>query len=113
MPGFANGPLRVLPSNPIYFTSDGVAPVCLSGAHTWANLQDFGGSSPNFPFELDLSRISGTLWWRTLSPRTAETTSGPTSVDGGSRQAFRRPPGAGRWVLILSRDQDPTWRARP
>lgn len=36
------GPLRVHPTNPRYFTDDGGRPIFLTGAHTWANLQDSG-----------------------------------------------------------------------
>ena len=39
-------PLRVLASNPRYFTNDGVRAVYLTGSHTWYNLQDI---SPNDP----------------------------------------------------------------
>jgi hypothetical protein len=42
----ANGPLRVLPSNP-RFLSDGTgAVVLLVGAHTWNNFQDWGNADP-------------------------------------------------------------------
>jgi len=38
----AKGPLRVFPANPRYFTDGSGRAICLSGAHTWANLQDSG-----------------------------------------------------------------------
>jgi hypothetical protein len=38
----AKGPLRVFPANPRYFTDGSGRAVYLSGAHTWANLQDSG-----------------------------------------------------------------------
>lgn len=40
------GPLRVLSTNPRYFTDDGVRAVLLTGSHTWSNFQDNGGSDP-------------------------------------------------------------------
>ncbi|MEJ2705095.1 MAG: DUF6298 domain-containing protein [Sedimentisphaerales bacterium] len=48
----AAGPLRVLASNPRYFTADGKTPVYLTGSHTWANLQDGGyrGVTPDFDY---------------------------------------------------------------
>jgi hypothetical protein len=38
----AAGPLRVLPSNPRWFTDGSGRAVYLAGSHTWANLQDNG-----------------------------------------------------------------------
>ncbi|MBZ5593747.1 MAG: DUF6298 domain-containing protein [Acidobacteriia bacterium] len=38
----ATGPLRVHPQNPRYFADASGRPVFLTGAHTWANLQDTG-----------------------------------------------------------------------
>jgi len=44
-------PLYVHPTNPRYFTQDGVAVVYLTGSHTWANLQDIGlRGGPPFPY---------------------------------------------------------------
>ncbi|HEY4284090.1 MAG TPA: DUF6298 domain-containing protein [Chthoniobacterales bacterium] len=41
------GPLRVLKTNPRYFTADGSTAVYLTGSHTWSDLQDMtGGSDP-------------------------------------------------------------------
>jgi hypothetical protein len=37
-----SAPLKVLPSNPRYFTDDGVRAVYLTGSHTWNNFQDSG-----------------------------------------------------------------------
>lgn len=47
-----NGPLRVHPENPRYFTDDSGKVIYLTGSHTWANLQDIGlrGGDP-FPYE--------------------------------------------------------------
>ena len=61
MCSFAQGPLRVLPANPIYFTPDGTTPLVLGGVHTWANLQDFGGGLADFDFDeyLDLLHSYG------------------------------------------------------
>lgn len=37
----AEGPLRVLESNPRYFTSGGGRAILLTGSHTWGNFQDY------------------------------------------------------------------------
>jgi hypothetical protein len=42
----ANGPLRVHPTNPRYFTDNSGQPIYLSGSHTWTNLQDVGDGDP-------------------------------------------------------------------
>jgi hypothetical protein len=42
----ATGPLRVSPDNPRYFTNNSGKAIYLTGSHTWANLQDSGGSDP-------------------------------------------------------------------
>src|SRR5262245_14165752 len=42
----ANGPLRVHPKNPRYFADGSGKAVYLTGAHTWANLQDIGFTDP-------------------------------------------------------------------
>ena len=42
----ATGPLRVLSSNPRYFTDGSGKVVYLTGSHTWNNLQDRGSSDP-------------------------------------------------------------------
>ena len=47
----ARGPLRVSASNPRYFTDDTGKAVYLAGSHTWANLQDFGKTSPPPAFD--------------------------------------------------------------
>ncbi len=41
-----NGPLRVCPANPRYFTDDGGKPIYLTGSHTWTVLQDRGVTNP-------------------------------------------------------------------
>jgi hypothetical protein len=41
-----NGPLRVDPLNPRYFTDNSGKAIYLTGSHTWSNLQDNGGSDP-------------------------------------------------------------------
>jgi hypothetical protein len=35
-----NGPLRVHPANPRYFTDDTGRAIYLTGSHTWANFQE-------------------------------------------------------------------------
>jgi hypothetical protein len=53
----AAGPLRVHPTNPLYFTDDTKLPdgslkaVYLTGAHTWNNLVDMGRNDPPEPFD--------------------------------------------------------------
>jgi hypothetical protein len=42
------GPLRVPPGNPRYFMDGSGKAVYLTGSHTWDNLQDWGGGTPNF-----------------------------------------------------------------
>ena len=46
------GPLRVHPANPRYFSNGSGKAVYLTGAHTWANLQERGyaGITPNFDY---------------------------------------------------------------
>jgi hypothetical protein len=48
-----NGPLRVHPTNPRYFTDDGQRAIYLTGAHTWDNLQDMGEADPPKAFDFD------------------------------------------------------------
>ena len=43
--------LRILPTNPRFFTVDGSTPLLLTGSHTWANLQDIGDTNPPAPFD--------------------------------------------------------------
>ena len=40
------GPLRVHPQNPRYFTDDSGRAILLAGSHTWQNLQDSGSTYP-------------------------------------------------------------------
>ena len=48
----ATGPLKVLPRNPRYFTDGSGRAIFLTGAHTWANLQDTGVAPlPTFDWE--------------------------------------------------------------
>jgi parallel beta-helix repeat protein len=57
--GPMNGPLRVHPTNPRYFTNGGKNPdgslraVYLTGSHTWDNLQDIGESDPPAAFDFN------------------------------------------------------------
>ena len=46
-----NGPLRVHPQNPRYFTDDAGRAVFLTGSHTWNSLQDMGETDPPAPFD--------------------------------------------------------------
>jgi hypothetical protein len=46
----AKGPLRVLATNPRYFTDGDGAATFLAGSHTWQNLTDKGTSNPPPPF---------------------------------------------------------------
>jgi hypothetical protein len=46
------GPLRVHPQNPRYFTDDRGEVIYLTGSHTWTNLQDIGLiNTPPFPYQ--------------------------------------------------------------
>ncbi|MEW5977489.1 MAG: DUF6298 domain-containing protein [Acidobacteriota bacterium] len=47
------GPLRVHPTNPRYFTHDNVRVVYLTGSHVWNNLQDMGLGQPTPAFDFD------------------------------------------------------------
>ncbi len=47
----ATGPLRVLASNPRYFTDGSGKAVYLTGSHTWANLVDQGTTDPPSAFD--------------------------------------------------------------
>jgi Family of unknown function (DUF6298)/FG-GAP-like repeat len=46
-----DGPLRVHPSNPRYFTDNSGRAIYLTGSHTWANLQDIGLTNPPPAFD--------------------------------------------------------------
>jgi hypothetical protein len=48
-----NGPLRVHPSNPRYFTDNSGRAILLTGSHTWNNLVDMGPTDPPAPFDYD------------------------------------------------------------
>ena len=41
-----NGPLRIDPDNPRYFTDGDGKAILLAGSHTWASLQDYGYAEP-------------------------------------------------------------------
>jgi hypothetical protein len=47
----ASGPLRVLATNPRYFTDGSGRAIVLAGSHTWANLQDLKDATPS-PFDV-------------------------------------------------------------
>jgi hypothetical protein len=51
--GGARGPLRVHPKNPRYFTDGSGQAIYLTGAHTWANLQDQAAVDPPPTFDFD------------------------------------------------------------
>jgi hypothetical protein len=57
-----SGPLRVSTENPRYFADASGKPVYLTGAHTWANLQDLGfvDPPPAFDFEAHLDTLEKT-----------------------------------------------------
>ena len=48
-----NGPLRVHPQNPRYFTDDTGRAILLTGSHTWNNLVDMGPTDPPAAFDYD------------------------------------------------------------
>ena len=47
------GPLRIHPQNPRYFTNDSGRVIVLTGSHTWNNLVDMGPTDPPRPFDYD------------------------------------------------------------
>lgn len=61
----ARGPLRVLPSNPRWFSDPSGKAVLLAGSHVWQNLQDSGllirGATANPPPEFDYEAYLGRL----------------------------------------------------
>jgi chitodextrinase len=74
--GAARGPLRVLPTNPRWFTDGTGNAVFLGGSHTWNNLQDWGAdASPRaFDFASYVSTLKAhghnfTILWRTELPK--------------------------------------------
>ncbi|MCE7002594.1 DUF6298 domain-containing protein [Kibdelosporangium philippinense] len=50
-PAAATGPLKPSVDNPRYFATPDGKPVLLTGAHTWQNLQDTGGTNPPKAFD--------------------------------------------------------------
>lgn len=79
---FMNGPLRVDPDNPRYFTDGNGKAILLTGSHTWSDLQDNGGSDPPPAFDyttyLDFLQANNhnffRLWVWEESRWTSETT---------------------------------------
>jgi len=56
----ATGPLRVHPQNPRYFADGNGRAIFLTGAHTWANLQDTGFAPiPTFDWQAYLAMMLG------------------------------------------------------
>jgi hypothetical protein len=51
--GEINGPLRLHPTNPRYFTDDTGKAVLLTGSHTWNNLVDMAPPGSNAEFDYD------------------------------------------------------------
>lgn len=56
-----NGPLRVHPTNPRYFTDNSGRAILLTGSHTWNNLVDMGPTDPpaRFDYATHLKWLSG------------------------------------------------------
>ncbi len=48
-----DGPLRVHPTNPRYFTDDSGEAILLTGSHTWNNLVDMGATDSDQRFDYD------------------------------------------------------------
>jgi Family of unknown function (DUF6298)/Putative collagen-binding domain of a collagenase len=46
-----HGPLRLLKTNPRYFTDDSGRAIYLTGSHTWSDFQDEGNTDPPAPFD--------------------------------------------------------------
>jgi Family of unknown function (DUF6298)/Putative collagen-binding domain of a collagenase len=97
-PADRRGPLRVLPSNPRYFTTDGVTPVYLTGSHTWWNLVDGSPADPPaaFDFKGYLSNLGSwghnfvRLWAWDLTRDTVLAGVRPSEVSYRSPQPFAR-----------------------
>ncbi|HZP85096.1 MAG TPA: DUF6298 domain-containing protein [Chthonomonadaceae bacterium] len=73
------GPLRILKSNPRYFTDGSGRAVYLTGAHTWSDLQDMGETDPPKPFDyaayldfLQAHHLNLIRLWRWELPRWKE-----------------------------------------
>ena len=81
------GPLRVHPTNPRYFTDNSGKAIYLTGSHTWANLQDIGlPGGPPFPYDeyLDfLTRYHHNFMrlWMFEHPERASWTAAPIVFD--------------------------------
>jgi hypothetical protein len=80
-------PLRILSSNPRYFSLDGQRAIYLTGSHTWANLQDIGlpGMKP-FPYDEYLDFMSAhnhnfMRFWMFEQPSRASWTAAPMIFD--------------------------------
>jgi len=52
-----SGSLKVLSSNPRYFTDNSGRAIYLTGSHTWDNLQDWSGSTKNFDYTAYLNLL--------------------------------------------------------
>jgi len=82
-----NGPLRVHPTNPRYFTNDSGEAVYLTGSHTWANLQDIGlPGGPPFPYQTYLDFMTShhhnfMRFWMFEQPSRASWTAAPMVFD--------------------------------
>ncbi len=79
----ATGPLRVLTSNPRYFTDNSGKAIFLAGSHTWSNgMEDRGTVYPPLPFDYDgymhFMKLHNFNWMRLW---TAEMTRVSTSDD--------------------------------
>lgn len=106
----ANGPLRLHPTNPRYFTNgtqhdDGtLRAMYLTGAHTWASLADIGKGDPPPAFDyeayldspdggdvtLDLSAVIGDFAVEWLNPKTGSPTIGDVLVAVSGKYAMLR-----------------------
>lgn len=66
----ATGPLRVLPSNPRYFTDGSGRAILLAGTHTWFTMQDMSEADPPLAFDynafLDFVQARGDNFFRTF-----------------------------------------------
>lgn len=94
-----NGPLRVHPQNPRYFTDNSGRAILLTGSHTWNNLVDMGPTDPPVPLDYDahLTWLAGyphnffRLWtWERVSWNTGANVESEAQVHFAAPQPWAR-----------------------
>ena len=94
----AAGPLRVLRSNPRYFTDGSGRAIYLTGSHTWCNLAtDQGKCDPpaEFDFRVYLDFLAGGA--ETFTRNVSEATPVPSEQHNSSRYS----PGMAKRTLVV------------